>query len=111
MHSYVRQTNPRALRAPCWHARSRGVRSGASVRFDDLVRPFLVANDLTNTVVIALDHVGGDDECGLKIFELAGPTSQFAIVRCARQEVALLENLIAFVVGVSAESVEFHCLG
>jgi hypothetical protein len=81
----------RALRAPRWHACSRGVRSGASVRFDDLVRPFLVANDLTNTVVIALDHADGNDERGLETFELSGPTSQFAIVRRAWQEVALLE--------------------
>jgi len=30
-------------------------RSVASVRFDDLVRPFLVANDLTDAIVIAVD--------------------------------------------------------
>ena len=69
-----------------------------------------MANDLTDAIVIALDHAGGNDECGLKTSELAGPTSQFASVRRAWQEVALLENLIPFIVGVSAESVEFHGL-
>jgi hypothetical protein len=53
---------------------------GVSVRFDDLVRPFLVANALTDTIIIAPDRAGGNDERALKISELAGPTSQFAIV-------------------------------
>src|SRR6266487_3847846 len=98
----------------CSRSRKAGmidlIRLAASVRFDDLVRPFLVANDLTDAIVIALDHAGGNDECSLKTFELAGPTGQCAIVRRSRQEVALLENLIAFIVGVCTESVEFHGL-
>src|SRR5258708_39984009 len=98
----------------CSRSRKAGMidllRSAASIRFDDLVRAFLVANDLTDAIVIALDHAGGNDEFSLKTFELAGPTRQSAIVRRAWQEVALLENLIAFIVGVSAESVEFHGL-
>jgi hypothetical protein len=73
-----------------------------SVRLDDLVRPFLVANDLADAIVVALDRASGNDERGLKTFKLAGPTGQFAIVRLAWQEVALLENLIAFIVKVSA---------
>jgi hypothetical protein len=69
-----------------------------------------VANALTDPIVIALDRAGRDDKRGLEIFELSRPTNQFAIVRCARHKVALLENLITFIVGVSAEAVDFHGL-
>ena len=55
----------------------------------------LVASDLGDAAVIALDHAGGHDECGLKAFELASPTRQSAIVRRAWQEVALLGNFEA----------------
>jgi hypothetical protein len=37
---------------------------------------FLVANDFANATAIALDHAGGDDECGLTTSELAGPIRQ-----------------------------------
>jgi hypothetical protein len=50
------------------------------------------------------------DERGLETFEFAGPSKDFAIVRRARQEVALFKDLIAFLVGVSAEPVDFHSL-
>src|ERR1700730_6989213 len=88
------------------HACSRESSSGASVRFDDLVRPFLVANDLTDAIEIALARVDGNDKRGLKIFEFAGPSKDFAIVWRARQKVALFKNLIAFLVGVSAEPMD-----
>jgi hypothetical protein len=39
-----------------------------------------VAIALTDTIIIALDRADGNDERALKTFELAGPTSQFAIV-------------------------------
>jgi hypothetical protein len=42
--------------------------------------PFLVANALTDTIIIALDRADGNGDRALKTFELAGPTSQFAIV-------------------------------
>jgi hypothetical protein len=32
--------------------------------FDDLVRPFLVANDLTDAIEIALEQIDGNDERG-----------------------------------------------
>jgi hypothetical protein len=38
------------------------LRSAASVRFDDLVRPFLVANDLTDAIVIAVDGLVHHDK-------------------------------------------------
>jgi hypothetical protein len=37
-------------------------RSVASVRFDDLVRPFLVANDVTDAIVIAVDGLVHHDK-------------------------------------------------
>jgi hypothetical protein len=69
-----------------------------------------MTNDLTYAIEIALEQVAGNDERGSETFEFAGPASQFAIVRRAWQEVALLENLIAFLVGVSAEPMHFHGL-
>jgi len=43
----------------CSRSRKAGMmnlfRSVASIRFDDLVRPFLVANDVTDAIVIAVD--------------------------------------------------------
>jgi hypothetical protein len=65
---------------------------------------------LTDAIEIALEQVDGNDERGLEIFEFAGPTKDFTIVRRAWQEIALLENLIAFLVSVSAVAVEFHGL-
>jgi hypothetical protein len=69
-----------------------------------------VANDLTDAIKIALERVDGDDERGLETFEFAGPTSYFAIVGCPGKEVALLKRLIAVLVDVSAEPVDFHGL-
>jgi hypothetical protein len=37
-------------------------RSVASVRFDDLVRPFLVANDVTDAIAIAVDGLVHHDK-------------------------------------------------
>jgi hypothetical protein len=88
----------------------RGARLDASVGFDDLVRPFLMADGLTDALVIALERIDSDDELGLETFEFSSPTSQFAIVRRTRQEIALLKNLIAIGGDVGAESVHFHGL-
>ncbi len=65
---------------------------------------------LTDALVVALERVDGDDEIRLETFEFSSPTSQFAIVRRPRQEVALLKNLIASAVDVGAEPVHFHGL-
>lgn len=54
--------------------RGRGAPSGASVRFDDLVRALLMTNDLTYAIEIALERLGGNDERCLEILEFAGPT-------------------------------------
>jgi hypothetical protein len=56
------------------------LRPAVSIRLDDLVRHFLVANDLADASVIALDDAGGNDECSLKTIELSSPSSQSAIV-------------------------------
>jgi hypothetical protein len=69
-----------------------------------------MTNALTDALVIALERVDGDDERGLETFEFSSPTSQFAIVRRTRQQVALLKNLIAFAVDVRAEPVDFDSL-
>jgi len=75
-----------------FHACGRGARLDASVRLDDLVRALLMTNGLTNAIEIGLERVNRNDERALQTFEFAGPTGQFAIVRRAWQEVALLEN-------------------
>lgn len=77
------------------------------VRLDELVRPLLVANDLTDAIEVALERVDGDDERGLETFEFAGPTRYVAIVGGCGHPVALLEQLVAVLVDVSTEPVNF----
>jgi len=80
------------------------------VRLDELVRPLLVANDLTDAIEVALERVDGDDERGLETFEFSGPAGYLALVGLPGKEIALLECLIAVLVDISAEPVEFGSL-
>src|SRR5690349_10435071 len=96
------------IRGRCHRGATGADHEDASVRFDELVRPLLVANHLTDAIEIALERSDGDDEFGLKTFEFAGSTGYLAAVRSPRHPVALLERLIAVLVDVSAESVNFR---
>jgi hypothetical protein len=75
-------------------------RSVASVRFDDLVRPFLVANDVTDAIVIAGDGLVDHD----KLFTA---TKRYASSNIwARIKARSLEERT----GCSTDSVEFMFL-
>jgi len=82
-----------------------GIRRTSLVRLDELVRPLLVANDLTDAIEVALERVDGDDERGLETFEFSGPTRYVAIIGGCGHPVALLEQLVAVLVDVSTEPV------
>ena len=75
-------------------------RSVASVRFDDLVRPFLVANDLTDAIVIAVDGLVHHDKLFAASKRYASPNIW------ARIKARSLEDRT----GWSTDSVEFMFL-
>jgi hypothetical protein len=69
-----------------------------------------VAHDLAEAFEIAFDWDDRNRELALEAFKFAGPARQFAIVGRAREEVAFLEDLIALIVRITAEAVNFHGL-
>jgi hypothetical protein len=75
-------------------------RSVASVRFDDLVRPFLVANDVTDAIVIAGDGLVDHDKLFAATKRYASPNIW------ARIKARSLEERT----GRSTDSVEFMFL-
>jgi hypothetical protein len=75
-------------------------RSVASVRFDDLVRPFLVANDVTDAIVIAVDGLVHHDKRFAATKRYASPNIR------ARIKARSLEERT----GWSTDSVEFMFL-
>src|SRR5713101_7362885 len=88
----------------CSRSRKAGMmnlfRSVASVRFDDLVRPFLVANDLTDAIVIAVDGLVHHDKLFAASKRYASPNIW------ARIKARSLEERT----GCSMDSVEFMFL-
>jgi hypothetical protein len=76
------------------------LRSAASVRFDDLVRPFLVANDLTDAIVIAVDGLVHHDKLFAATKRYASPN-----IRASIKARSLEERT-----GCSMDSVEFMFL-
>src|SRR5262249_42604990 len=91
-------------------AATYAVRLEASVRFCELVRSLLVANNLTDAIEISLDRIDGNNQRGLKTFKFARPTGYLAIVWLPWQEIALLERLIAVLVDVGTEPMKLHGL-
>jgi hypothetical protein len=75
-------------------------RSVASVRFDDLVRPFLVANDVTDAIVIAVDGLVHHDKLFATAKRYASPNIR------ARIKARGLERRT----GCGTDSVEFMFL-
>src|SRR6266851_1941897 len=88
----------------CSRSRKAGMidllRSAASVRFDDPVRPFFVANDLTNAIVIAVDGLVHHDKLFAATKRYASPNIW------ARIKARSLEERT----GCSTDSVEFMFL-